>query len=94
MSEEKIVYTLDINIPLHKPFVFIPFKEHDVVVLFTLFEALYLSQSRPRNAILNYKSVGVSIALTLVHNLNFFLLQFMVLISDKNLRKYNLEVNI
>lgn len=94
MSEEKIVYPLDINTPLNKPLVFLPFKEHDFVALITLFEALYLSQSRPRNVILNYKSVGIPTPLTLVHNLNVFLLQFMVLISDKNLGKNNLEVNI
>ncbi len=94
MSEEKIVYTLDINFPLYKPFVFLPFKEHDVVALITLFEAFYLSQSRLGNVILNYESVDVPTPLTLVHNPNVFLLQFMVLISDKNLSKNNLEVNI
>lgn len=42
----------------------------------------------------NNKTTSVSVSVTLVHNPNVVLLQFMVLISDKKLSKNNLEVNL
>ncbi|MDX2368934.1 MAG: PIN domain-containing protein [Colwellia sp.] len=94
MSEEKIVYILDANILLNEPFAFLFFKEHDVVVSITIFEALCRSKNRRNNVMPNYKKVSVPASQTLVHNPNIFLLQFMVLISDKKLSKNNLEVNL